>query len=370
MKVLRGPGRRTMAVLLASAAGGISAHAAAPLIPIEVFAAGAEVEAPRISPDGSHLAFIATTAKGERLLLVRDLQSGKVSPVVQLRSGLYRGTSCDFKNNERLLCHFDGVERRFGARPYPASRLVAVNRDGSHVKVLFQSRFFGDEQQGPQFQDRIVHMLPADPTHVLIEVAEGGSVYPGVFRLDVDSGNLHSIVSAHPPVMSWLADRDGVVRFGAGYRDKDAVYVARKSEKDPWQTLEKFKRFAGARFMPLAFGPLPNQLLVAAPHERREAVWEMDLDEHRDFELLFARPDVDAESIIAWPTDQHVTGFLYETERPHVEFIDPLAAGIEQLMEKHVPGAYHEVVDASRDGTILVIASYGDVPRRSITCST
>jgi dipeptidyl aminopeptidase/acylaminoacyl peptidase len=86
----------------------------------------------------------------------------------------------------------------------------------------------------------------------------------------------------------------------------------------------------------------------------------MDLDEHKDFELLFARPDVDADSLIEWPTDQHVTGFLYETDRPHVEFIDPLAAGIEQLMEKNVPGAYHEVVDASRDGTMLVILSFSD----------
>jgi dipeptidyl aminopeptidase/acylaminoacyl peptidase len=362
MRVLRGPGRRIAAVLLVSAGGSLATHAAAPQIPLETFAAGPEVESPRVSPDGSHLIFIVTGPKGERLLAARDLKSGKVTPVVVLHSGLYRGTTCEFKNDERLLCHFDGVEHHFATRPYPASRLVAVNRDGSRLKVLFQSRFYGDaEEEGPQFQDRIVHMLPADPTHVLIEMTDGDSVFPGVYRLDVESGAVRGIVSAHPPVMSWLADRDGVVRFGSGYRDKDAVYVARRSEKDPWQTLEKFKRFAGARFAPLAFGPLPNQLLVAAPQQRRSAVWEMDLDEHKDFELLFARPDVDARSIIVWPTDQHVTGFLYETDRPHVEFIDPLAAGIEQLMEKNVPDAYHEVIDASRDGTMLVIVSYRDV---------
>ena len=339
-----------------------AAEAAAALIPLEVFATGAEVEAPSISPDGAYLAFIATTAKGGRLLVVRDLKSGKVQPVLLLTSGLYRGTHCDFKNTERLLCHFHGTEHHFGARPYPASRLVAVNRDGSRVKVLFQSRFMGDtETEGPQFQDRIVHFLPDDPTHVLIEMTEGEDVFPGVYRLDVDSGTTRVVVSAHPPVMEWLADRDGVVRFGSGYRDKSAVYLARRNANDPWRTLEKFKRFEGARFAPLAFGPLPNELLVAAPQGRRAAVWEMDLDENRDFQLLFSRPDVDADSIIEWPTDHHVTGFLYETERPHVEFIDSLAAGIEQLMEKNVPNAYHEVIDASRDGNMLVIMSYSDV---------
>ena len=345
-------------VLLRVAAAGT----AAPLIPLEVFAAGAEVEAPSISPDGAYLAYIATTPKGVRLLLVRDLRSGKLQPVLQLTSGLYRGTRCDFKNTDRLLCHFRGIEHHFGARPYPASRLVAVNRDGSHLKVLFQSRFMGDtESEGPQFQDRIVHFLPDDPTHVLIEMTEGDDVYPGVYRLDVDSGATRAVVSSHPPVMEWIADRDGVVRFGSGYRDNSAVYLARKSAKDPWQTLEKFKRFEGARFVPLAFGPLPNQLLVSAPQQRRAAVWEMDLDENRDFQLVFARPDVDADSIIEWPTDHHVTGFLYETDRPHVEYIDPLAAGIEQLMEKNVPNAYHQVIDASRDGNVLVVMSYSDV---------
>ena len=35
-----------------------------------------------------------------------------------------------------------------------------------------------------------------------------------------------------------------------------------------------------------------------------------------------ARPDVDADGIVQWPTDQHVIGFRYETDRPHVEYID------------------------------------------------
>jgi len=81
MRVLRGPGRRIAAVLLVSAGGSLATHAAAPQIPLETFAAGPEVESPRVSPDGSHLIFIVTGPKGERLLAARDLKSGKVKPI-------------------------------------------------------------------------------------------------------------------------------------------------------------------------------------------------------------------------------------------------------------------------------------------------
>jgi len=334
--------------------------AAAPPIPLQQFAAGAQMEAPRISPDGTRLLYIATIA-GDRFVVMRDLQSGQVRPVVRGTSDTYRVTRCDFKTDTRLLCHFAGVERDFN--PYPASRLVALNADGSRLQVLFRRGFAFD--QGPdrgQFQDRIVHWLPDDPQHVLIELANRESIFPAVYRLDVNSGDLRLMVGAHPPVIDWTADREGVVRFGYGFReDKTAVYVARNGANAPWRTLEKFKRFDGARFEPLAFGPLPNQLFVSAPQERRAAVWEMDLDEHRDFQLVFSRAEVDVGGILEWPTDRHVAGFAYETDRPHAYFIDPLAEAIDRTLETAVPGAYHELLAASRDGQKLITMSYSDV---------
>lgn len=331
--------------------------AAAPLIPLETFAAGAEMEEPRVSPDGTHLAYIATI-QGERALLMRDLQGKEVHPVLKFTSGTYGGTHCEFKTDNRLLCQVRGLQTGFGGHAYPTLMLVAIDRDGSHKKSLPAGH--------------IVHFLPDDPKHVLIATTNGKEGFPGVWELDIDSGKRDVVVSARAPVFAWMADRNGVVRFGYGYhaqrfgfRDMSALYIARNGPKDPWRTLEKFQRFDSAVFSPLAFGPLPNQLFVSAPQDKHAAVWQMDLDENRDFQLVFSRPDVDADGIVQWPTDQHVTGFRYETDRPHVEYIDSLAASVEKLMEKSVPGAFHLVIDASRDGRILLVESYSDVAPRS-----
>ncbi|MBS0579029.1 MAG: S9 family peptidase [Proteobacteria bacterium] len=351
-----GPAARTLLACLLSLPC-LTTRAAAPRIPAETFANGTEVEQVKISPDGKQLVMIATVS-GERFVAVRDLDKNvPAHPLLRGSSGGYHVESCDFKTNTRLLCHFQGLEHDFWS--YPTSRLVVMNSDGSHTKVLFQSD--AQTAERTQFQDRIIDMLPDDPQHVLLEMSSADSHYPSVYLLDVDTGLYHSVVPAREPVMEWMPDRDGVVRFGAGWRDQTSVYMARNGAKDPWRTLEKFKRFEGARFEPLAFGPLPNQLFVSAPHEKRAAVWQMDLDENKDFQLVFSRPDVDVDGIVTWPGDGHMVGFSYQTDRPHVEFIDPEAKAIDQAMDKAVPETTHRVVSASRDGRVLVILVYSDV---------
>jgi dienelactone hydrolase len=345
---------------LGGATGG--ALAGAPIIPLEEFAAGAEVAAPRISPDGTQLVFIATAPDGKRFVAVNDLLAHQTHLVMGATSGTYRATGCEFKGNTRLLCHYEGIDHRFGSGPSPGSRLVVADRDGSHMRVLFQNHLMGSsETSSSQFQDRIIHSLPDDPEHVLLEMADPDEVFPSVYQLNVNNGALRNVVGRRQPVLSWMADRAGVVRFGHGFHDLDAVYVARSGPDAPWHTLAKFKRFEGARFEPLAFGPLPNQLFVSAPHEGRDAVWQMDLDENSDFQLVFSRPDVDAEELVLWPTDEHVVGFYYETDRPHVQFLDPVAAAIDKAMDRAAPDTFHQIVAASRDSKIVVIRSFSDV---------
>ncbi len=334
---------------------------AAPLIPLEQFAAGPEMAAPSLSPDGTKVVYL-TTVSGERYVAVRELQkTSQPHPVLHGTGGSYEVVACNFKTNARLLCRFRGVEHDYGV-PYPASRMVVLDSDGSHMKVLFQSQAWAASTvANVQMQDRIIHWLPDDPEHVLLQMADEDSVFPSVYTLNVGSGALRTVVGRREPVLEWIADRDGVVRFGYGYRRDEAVYIARNSAKDEWRTLEKFKRFEGGSFSPLAFGPLPNQLFVLSSQQKREAVWQMDLNENSDYQLMFARPDVDVDGIITWPSDQHVVGFLYNDDKPHIQFVDPEAGAINRAIDKDLPGAFHTVTSVSRDGHIMLIHSYSDV---------
>jgi len=336
-----------------------------PEIPLEAFAAGPQMSEPHISPDGRRLVYL-TTLEDRLLVAVRDLGTPRVRPILNAAGGSLAVTRCEFKTNDRLLCHLEGVARAgTPERLYPASRLLAVNADGSARRILFADSFFSRLSAASlaQFQDRIVDWLPNDPAHVLIELGTRGSVFPSVYRLDVYRGDLQLVLPAHPPVMDWTADQTGVVRFGFGFQDQAGVYIARNGPDSPWRTLEEFRRFDRARFDPLTFGAQPNQLLVFAPHEGRIAVWQLDLDapSTSGMQLLYSRPDVDIGGILQWPTDRHVTGFVYETDRPHTHYTDPHAAAIDEQLERALPGAFHVVVDATRDGSKLVTVSFSDV---------
>jgi len=332
-------------------------------IPLEAFAAGPAMTDPHLSPDGTQLVYL-TTLLGQPRVAVRDLRSGRERPILNAAPGPFTVTRCEFKTADRLLCHLEGVAH--GSEPgrlYPASRLLAVNADGHAARLLFQNSFFSrlPRTARSQFQDRVIHHLPDDPSHVLIELGDEGSVFPSVYRLDVYSGDLQVVVASQPPIMDWTADQSGVVRFGYGFRDDTGVYIARSGPDAPWRTLEEFKRFDRKRFDPLAFGALPSQLLVFAPYQGRAAVWQMDLEANSPMQLVYSRTDVDVAGILQWPTDRHAAGFVYETDRPHTHFIDPHAAQIDALLERALPGAYHVVVDATHDGGKLLTVSFSDV---------
>src|SRR5215472_7198480 len=331
------------------------AAATGPEIPLEVFAAGPQMAEPHLSPDGGKLVYLASPG-GQLHIVVRDLHTARERIILNAAAGVFSVTHCEFKTNDRLLCHLDGVAR--GGDPerlYPASRLLAIDADGGALRILFRNAFFArlPAAARSQFQDRIIHWLPDDAYHVLIELGDERSVFPSVYKLDVYKGELKLVVPSQPPV---------VVRFGYGFREDTGVYVARNGADSPWHTLEEFKRFDRTRFDPLAFGARPNDLLVFAPYQGRAAVWQIDLDAPASgLKLLFSLPDVDVGGILEWPLDRHVAGFVYETDRPHTHFIDSRAAAIEETLERELPGAYHVVVDSSRDERKLVTVSFSDV---------
>jgi dipeptidyl aminopeptidase/acylaminoacyl peptidase len=356
---------RALALLLGAAiilvSGTPAAFAAASLIPLEEFAAYPQMQSPHVSPDGNLLVYLGSVS-GVPAVVVRDLRTGAERPILHISGGGYDVSRCEFKNDERLLCHLEGVAYGSSGEPFPASRLVALNADGSELRVLFADGVGeGASAVGLQFQDRIVHWLPDDPRHVLIELTEQGTVFPSVYQLDVYSGAVRLVVPAHPPVMDWTVDNQGVVRFGYGFRGDSAVYIARNGAGAPWHTLEQFPRFDRSRFDPLVFGPHPGDLYVLAPYQGRLAVWQMDLEGNGDLQLVFSRPDVDVNGIIEWPSDRHVAGFFYETDRPHAEYIDPEARRVDDLLERTVPGAFHAVISASGDGKRVIAVSYADV---------
>jgi dipeptidyl aminopeptidase/acylaminoacyl peptidase len=335
---------------------GLCAAAQSPAAPtIAEFATHPEFRRPTLSPDGTIVAFV-TRVQGTRFLLALDLVKKQRTALIPASIDTFDLSWCRFKTNERLLCGFQGTAFDTG-QPYAVSRLLSVDVTGkTKPKLLIQNGDKGDRQ----FQDRILDWQIDDPKHVLIELAGESGPFPNVHALDIKSGLLSVVQRVRTPVRSWLTDRKGIVRFGEGSDERRTAYITRDSADMPWRTLGKWE-LGQSDFDVIGFGPTPATLLVSASHNGRDAIFEMDLTEKSDRQLLFANSEVDVRGAIHWPTDKRIVGFTYETDRLKRTLFDQEAADVYAAIDTALPGADNTVIDASRDGNQLLIESVTDV---------
>ena len=203
-------GRWILAASIAAVAA--AAHGA---IPLEHFSREPSMRAPSLSPEGKRFVYISGDHE-KPVVVVYDFEKRAAQGLMVGEAERMRVRWCGFKTEDRVLCSFGGSVREMGARYY-VSRLVAINVDGSGMKVLMQN----DKDMSAQFQDQIMHWLPDDPDHVLVELDDNGDVFPGVFRLNVRTGKLRNVQLDREPITDWVADRRGVVRFGYGERSEE-----------------------------------------------------------------------------------------------------------------------------------------------------
>ncbi|HLA73430.1 MAG TPA: S9 family peptidase [Steroidobacteraceae bacterium] len=341
------------AVLVAALCVAARAHAAPS---IAEFAADTDFSYPTLSPDGSKVAFV-TRVQELRVLVVLDLVKRERRAIMRATNDTFELTWCGFKTNERLLCGFSGTEFD-GGQPYPVSRLVAIDVAGTgKPKVLVQNGNHGQSQ----FQDRIMDWQIDDPKHVYIQLTgDTDGPFPTVYALDVFSGLTSVVQRGRTPILRWSTDRKGVVRFGSGYDEKRSTYITRDSADDKWRTLGKWE-LGQDHFDVVGFGAAPGTLLVEASHNGRSAIFEMDLSEKSDRQLLFSNAEVDVGGPIYWPADHRIIGFSYATDRSKRMLFDEEAARIYDAIDVVIPNAENYVVDSSRDGKKLLIASQSDV---------
>jgi dipeptidyl aminopeptidase/acylaminoacyl peptidase len=330
--------------------------AAAPAAPsVADFAGDGDFSSPTLSPDGNKLAYV-TRVETRRVLMVFDLATRERLPLVPADTDDFELRWCSFKNDERLLCSFGGVQFDHGD-VYPVSRLLSVDVSGKQkARVLIQNSALGNSQ----FQDRVLDWQVNDPRRVLIQVSSSNPPFPDVHSLDVYTGLTSVVQRSRVPIMSWAADRKGVLRFGSGFTDSRALYITRDAAGEPWRTLAKWER-GSESFKVLGFGAMPGTLLVGDEHNGRDAIFEMDLTEKNDRQLLFSNPEVDVEEPIYWPVDRRIVGFDYETEKPHRLVFDQEAKAIYAALDQLLPNSWNDVIDASRDGKKLLLSSRSDV---------
>jgi len=330
--------------------------------PADAFFGAPEFHSARLSPNGEWIA-VVHEKDGRQIIFVRPLRGGEPRAIAQFRDEKIRLQRFAWANDERLLLSGQFQWHGSPGEDTLATNLFGIDRDGRKLRNL-GSRW--PDHQSILLHDRIIHMLPEDPQHVLLTLRPANKDYDDVYRLNVDSGRLSRVVQGRRDIDTWHADHDGMVRVGTGTSGSKGKIVARVSQDTTFETIADFdalKDEPGWRF--IGFTSDPNTLLVAARRSHaddldgdRMAIFEYSLTKKEIGRLVFAHSEVDvAGPVLVDPSTDEIIGIRYWVEGEERHFLDAAKSRLQRSIDHALPDSVNTITDRTRDGRILLVRS-------------
>ncbi|MFJ3058272.1 prolyl oligopeptidase family serine peptidase [Herbaspirillum sp. NPDC087042] len=332
--------------------------------PVRVFAEQPRAQMFVISPDGATLAYLLNKDGSSYL---STLVLGEQTPTVLLSTDnqKYSFRSLRWAGNQRLLAGARYPDYRYGVAGYE-SRLIAVDANGGNLNAnLLDSAFrFQRPRNVPQFQDRILGKSAAGPDSVLLALDMERAAQPDVYSLDVKTAQLTRVASNTGGIRQWMADRDGEVRLGSGWRDKEMQLFVRAPGDKTWKTLstwvaDDYAQVAARALKPVGFDADGRYLYAFADHQGRQALYRIDTaDPAFTRTLVHDDPQFDLTGQLIWSDwlKQYV-GISYAGQYGRRVYWNERARALQDEIDRALPEKTNTVFSSSEDGLSLLIAS-------------
>lgn len=340
-------------------------QAAAPsAIPVEKFAQLPVIREARLSPDGSHLAYIRPF-RGRGHLIIQNLETNG-QPVVTPPSEDADFNWLHWANNERLVFSISAMRKR-GIVETIETRLWAMNKDGSEpehiVKPSSRARV-GTSVPRPladaQIQDDVINWLPDEPNHILVSLDGDHNASDEVRKIDIRDGDFREVRNDAASIQNWLTDQDGDLRLGWGYRNS-AFRLLAKNTNNMWRSAEKADWW-DAGFFPQGFTKSPDVVYMRGPNSDGVLVIRtMNIDSGEFLETVFERDGFDAGSMIMDPVTQQPVGVSYTEHLPRDYYFDEEMAILQRSIDAAVPATTNRIVSMTSDRRKVLIHSFSDV---------
>lgn len=369
------------AVLIAAIAVATPAHGE-DIPPAKAFGARESIAGASLSPDGRQFAFLAPSAGQGSVLFVVPVDGSAAPKRVITASGKpERLLRCDWVSDQRLVCTVGSVQADVGraGEITGTTRLLAVNRDGSDVKLVSR-RDAPNALYYAHFGGEVIDWLPGQDGAILIgnwyvPEARIGSLIErrregyGVDRVDTSTLSVKRVVEPHRDANEYISDGEGTVRimgvaeYQAEYFTTGTIrYLYRAKGRDDWQPLGVYNRLTREGFNPYAVDSRENVVYGLKRKDGRQALYKRRLDGSNYETLVFARPDVDVDGLIRIGRKQRIIGVTFATERRQAHYFDPEYEKLRASLARTLPGnPLVSFEGASADEKTLLLWAGSDV---------
>jgi dipeptidyl aminopeptidase/acylaminoacyl peptidase len=353
----------------------------------KAFGARVSVVQPALSRDGNRVIYLTPGPGRRTVTVVGDLNSGQFRNVASSDGDPESLDWCDFASSVRVVCRFGGLVPWQGdvdnGAPVGFSRLVALDVDGNHPKLLGQAQSpkdewirFNDAQiidwlvdgDGKVLVNRL-YMPESNTTGQLVIRNKKGW---GVDRVDVTSLKSDTVESPREAAR-YQTDGRGNVRLmwligerHSGMLTGELKYLYRTSKSRDWKDLTTVSNWNDPDFIPLEVDATIDSLYALKKKDGRYALYTIRLDGSMAETLVAENPRVDIDSVVRIGEGQKVIGYTYVEEKRETVYFDPEFKQMAASLSKALPNSpliYFE--DSSTDGSkVLLLAASDSDPGR------
>ena len=332
-----------------------------------------------LSPDGTKIAFLGP-GPGQSSVLYSIDTTKETTPHIVLKSSgdPERLFGCDWVANDRLACRVAGYQE-YAGEILGFSNVIAVNADGSNIKVLSKRRgqnaMFWDFRGGgiidfaPTVDGTVLMMRSYVPEEKIGSLVGNLLEGMGVDQIDTRTLVTKRIEQPQQDAVEYITDGLGTVRIkgiekanAEGYDKGIISYRYRSNRSDDWQILGDLDYLNHTGFNPFVVDPDKDIVYGFARKDGRFALISISLaDPLLTQSVVASRPDVDVDALIRIGKRERVVGASFATERRQSIYFDPDLKKLAASLGKALPNQpLVEFVDSSLDESKLLIWAGGD----------
>ncbi len=316
-----------------------------PLLPRDLLFGNPERAAPKLSPDGTLLAYLAPK-EGVINIWVRTLGEEDDRPVT---GDILRPVRIfEWAEDGRHLLYLQDTGGDENFHVFSADVVTGKARDLTPFPGV-RAMLLGKSHRFPETV--VISHNKRDP-HIM-----------DAFRCDLTNGELTLVASNPGNVISWVADPDLQVRAAlASTPDAGTELWVRETEEDAWKTLITFP-----------FGEEARLVGFTADGKSLYLITDQDVNTQRLYQvncttgektLVHAREDVDLSSIMIHPTSRKVQAVGYNRARHEWIALEPEVAEDLAFLKTISDGDGSMVSRDRVDQTWVVVYSHDDAPTR------
>lgn len=332
-----------------------------------------------LSPDGQYVAYIVPGKGKSTIAVVSRWDGTEPRAIVHAEGNPLNIQDCGWSAADRIVCKEYGISLIGDVRA-PFTRVVALDRDGSHIQFLGH-RTTHDETRVSQFDGSVIDWLAGDDGTVLMThdfVPEDRSAIGnvgdrldgmGVQRVDTRTGVGRSVELPQRGADTFISDGRGTVRMMAadenhgerGMLTGVRIYYYRLAHDRSWKPFSRVSA-DGDGLRPIAVDGQADVAYALKSLDGRDALYKVALDGSMKTELAYANPIVDVGGVVTIGRGGRVIGAAYTTDRRQIEYFDPQYRKLALALSKALPALpLIYFISASADEKRLLVFAGSDV---------